>query len=76
MIKRVPDEILSFGGGKADYVVLLQDEGHYTSLIAELESHGARVVCIYSGGLDFSGPIESFFYNKQVRSRSVVLAFE
>lgn len=42
-----------------------QDECHYTSLIAELESNGARVVCIYSGGLDFSGPIEEYFYNKQ-----------
>lgn len=42
-----------------------KDEAHYTSLIAELESQGARVVCIYSGGLDFSGPIDDFFYNKQ-----------
>ncbi len=42
-----------------------QDEAHYCSLIAELESNGARVVCIYSGGLDFSGPIEEYFYNRQ-----------
>jgi len=41
----------------------LQDEAHYTALISELETHGARVVCIYSGGLDFSGPIQEFFYD-------------
>lgn len=45
-----------------------KDECHYTSLIAELESNGARVVCIYSGGLDFSGPIEEYFYNKMKMS--------
>merc|ERR1711988_734880 len=41
-----------------------KDECHYTSLIAELESRGARVVCIYSGALDFSGPLEQYFYDK------------
>ena len=30
------------------------DAGHYVSLISELEARGAKVVCIYSGGLDFS----------------------
>jgi magnesium chelatase subunit H len=41
-----------------------KDDTHYVSLIAEMESRGARVVPIYSGGLDFSGPVESFFYDK------------
>ena len=40
-----------------------KDDTHYVSLISELESRGARVVAIYSGGLDFSGPVEDFFYN-------------
>lgn len=40
-----------------------KDECHYVSLISELESRGAKVVCIYSGGLDFSGPIEEYFYD-------------
>ncbi|CEM27250.1 unnamed protein product [Vitrella brassicaformis CCMP3155] len=39
-----------------------RDECHYTALIADLEARGARVVTIYSGGLDFSGPLEEFFY--------------
>jgi len=41
-----------------------KDDTHYVSLISELESRGARVVCIYSGGLDFSGPVQEFFYDE------------
>ena len=40
-----------------------KDEGHYIALIQELEARGARVVCIYSGGLDFSGPVDEYFYD-------------
>ena len=40
-----------------------KDDTHYVSLISEMESRGARVVPIYSGGLDFSGPVEEFFYD-------------
>jgi len=40
-----------------------KDDTHYVSLISELESRGARVVAIYSGGLDFSGPVEQYFYD-------------
>jgi len=39
-----------------------KDECHYVSLIAELEARGSRVICIYSGGLDFSGPVNEYFY--------------
>jgi magnesium chelatase subunit H len=38
------------------------DAGHYVALISELEARGARVICIYSGGLDFSGPVQEYFY--------------
>ena len=40
-----------------------KDDTHYVSLIAELESRGSRVVPIYSGGLDFSGPVEEYYYD-------------
>jgi len=40
-----------------------KDDTHYVSLISELESRGARVVPIYSGGLDFSGPVQDYFKN-------------
>jgi len=37
-------------------------------LIAELESLGARVVAIYSGGLDFSSPVEEYLYDSSGKS--------
>jgi len=40
-----------------------KDDTHYVSLISELESRGSKVVSIYSGGLDFSGPVEEYFYD-------------
>ena len=40
-----------------------KDDTHYVSLISELESRGSRVVAIYSGGLDFSGPVDQYFYD-------------
>jgi magnesium chelatase subunit H len=40
-----------------------KDDTHYVSLISELESRGARVVPVYSGGLDYSGPIDEYFYD-------------
>eukprot|EP00601_Ochromonadales_sp_CCMP2298_P004682 CAMPEP_0173190968 /NCGR_PEP_ID=MMETSP1141-20130122/12633_1 /TAXON_ID=483371 /ORGANISM="non described non described, Strain CCMP2298" /LENGTH=1368 /DNA_ID=CAMNT_0014115123 /DNA_START=129 /DNA_END=4235 /DNA_ORIENTATION=+ len=39
-----------------------KDECHYVAMISELEARGAKVVPIYSGGLDFSGPIEEYWY--------------
>ncbi|CAM9406170.1 unnamed protein product [Heterosigma akashiwo] len=40
-----------------------KDECHYVSMIAELEARGSKVIVIYSGGLDFSGPVQEYFYN-------------
>ncbi|KAL7549160.1 hypothetical protein ACHAWF_012422 [Thalassiosira exigua] len=45
-----------------------KDDTHYVSLISELESRGARVVPIYSGGLDFSGPVEDYYYDASGKS--------
>lgn len=38
-----------------------KDDTHYVSLIAEMESRGARVIPVYSGGLDYSGPVKEYF---------------
>jgi magnesium chelatase subunit H len=48
------------------------DESHYTSLIQEIEARGARVMCVYSGGLDFSVPVEQFFTKSSVVPDSVI----
>lgn len=39
------------------------DEGHYSAQVMELEARGAKVIPIFAGGLDFSGPVDKFFYN-------------
>ena len=48
------------------------DDAHYTSVVMELESRGAKVVPIFAGGLDFSGPVDSYFYNPLVPGRALV----
>lgn len=44
-----------------------KDDCHYIALISELEARGSKVVCIFSGGLDFSGPVDEFFYTSDRR---------
>lgn len=39
------------------------DEGHYSAIVMELEARGARVIPIFAGGLDFSGPVDRFYYD-------------
>lgn len=40
------------------------DDCHYVSLISELEANGSRVIPVFSSGLDYSLPIEKFFFHK------------
>ena len=39
------------------------DEGHYAAVVMDLEARGAKVVPIFSGALDFSVPVEKYFFN-------------
>jgi len=43
------------------------DEGHYAAVVQEMEAKGAKVVPIFAGGLDFSGPLDSFYYDPMTR---------
>lgn len=38
-------------------------------MIAELEARGAKVMTLYSGGLDFSGPVEEYFVDRTGKAR-------
>jgi magnesium chelatase subunit H len=38
------------------------DDAHYVAMVQELESMGARVIPVFAGGLDFSKPVDAFFY--------------
>ncbi|VAH27175.1 unnamed protein product [Triticum turgidum subsp. durum] len=40
--------------------IVTGDDGHYVAVIMELEARGAKVIPIFAGGLDFSGPIERY----------------
>ncbi len=39
------------------------DDAHYVAMVQELEASGARVIAVFAGGLDFSKPVEAFFYD-------------
>ena len=43
--------------------IVTGDEAHYVAIIQELEYRGARVIPIFCGGLDFSKPVNAFFYD-------------
>jgi len=39
------------------------DDAHYVAMVQEMESMGARVIPVFAGGLDFSKPVDAFFYD-------------
>ncbi len=39
------------------------DDAHYVAVVSELEAMGARVIPIFAGGLDFSKPVDEFFWD-------------
>jgi magnesium chelatase subunit H len=39
------------------------DDGHYAGMVMELEARGAKVVPVFAGGLDFSVPVEQYFFD-------------
>jgi magnesium chelatase subunit H len=39
------------------------DDAHYVAMVQELESMGARVISVFAGGLDFSKPVDAYFYD-------------
>ncbi|MBW4529289.1 MAG: magnesium chelatase subunit H [Aphanothece saxicola GSE-SYN-MK-01-06B] len=43
--------------------IVTGDDAHYVAIIQELEYRGATVIPVFCGGLDFSRPVSSFFYD-------------
>ncbi|NJL53895.1 magnesium chelatase subunit H [bacterium] len=43
------------------------DDAHYVAMVQELEAMGARVMPVFSGGLDFSKPVDEFFWDKHIK---------
>lgn len=38
------------------------DDAHYVAMVQELEALGAKVICVFASGLDFSKPVDAYFY--------------
>jgi magnesium chelatase subunit H len=43
------------------------DDAHYVAMVQELEALGTRVIPVFSGGLDFSKPVDEYFWDKTVK---------
>jgi magnesium chelatase subunit H len=43
--------------------LVTQDNAHYVAMVQELECMGARVIPVFAGGLDFSKPVDAYFWN-------------
>ncbi|MEL7069421.1 MAG: magnesium chelatase subunit H [Cyanobacteria bacterium J06581_3] len=48
------------------------DEAHYVSIVQELEYLGAKVIPVFAGGLDFSKPVDKYFYDPLKPSEAIV----
>ncbi|MBE9192852.1 magnesium chelatase subunit H [Gloeocapsopsis crepidinum LEGE 06123] len=40
------------------------DDAHYVAMVQEIEAMGARVISVFAGGLDFSKPVDAYFYDQ------------
>ncbi len=49
------------------------DDAHYVAMVQELESLGARVIAVFAGGLDFSKPVEAFFYDPLSKGQTAIV---
>ncbi|WP_009632296.1 magnesium chelatase subunit H [Synechocystis sp. PCC 7509] len=41
------------------------DDAHYVAMIQEFEAMGAKVIPVFAGGLDFSKPVEAYFWDSK-----------
>ncbi|BAU15516.1 magnesium chelatase, H subunit [Leptolyngbya sp. NIES-3755] len=48
------------------------DDAHYVAMVQEIEAMGARVIPVFAGGLDFSKPVDAFFYDPVATSTPIV----
>lgn len=43
------------------------DDAHYVAMVSELEAMGARVIPVFAGGLDFSKPVDKYFWDSATK---------
>ncbi|HIK05402.1 MAG TPA: magnesium chelatase subunit H [Trichormus sp. M33_DOE_039] len=44
------------------------DDAHYVAMVQELEALGAKVLPVFAGGLDFSKPVDAYFYEPTTKT--------
>ncbi|MCS6815528.1 MAG: magnesium chelatase subunit H, partial [Cyanobacteria bacterium] len=49
------------------------DDAHYVAMVQELEYMGARVIPVFAGGLDFSKPVDAYFYDDRAGAREPIV---
>jgi magnesium chelatase subunit H len=52
--------------------IVTGDDAHYVSVISEFESRGARIIPVFAGGLDFSKPVDAYFYDPITKDEAIV----
>lgn len=70
-LARLTDQSPTVGLVLARTHMITGDDCHYVSLISELEASGARVIPVFSSGLDYSLPIEKFFFHKRTDNANI-----
>ncbi|MBZ8179216.1 magnesium chelatase subunit H [Oscillatoria salina] len=53
--------------------LVTRDDAHYVAMVQELESMGARTIPVFAGGLDFSKPVDEFFWDTTTRKEKTPL---
>jgi magnesium chelatase subunit H len=48
------------------------DEAHYVAMVQEFEYLGARVIPVFAGGLDFSKPVDAYFFDPVDNTKTIV----
>ncbi len=48
------------------------DDAHYVAMVSELEALGARVIPVFAGGLDFSKPVDAYYYDPLDSTQPIV----
>jgi magnesium chelatase subunit H len=52
--------------------IVTGDDAHYVAMVSEFEAMGARVIPVFAGGLDFSKPVEAYFYEPINKEEAIV----
>jgi magnesium chelatase subunit H len=52
--------------------LVTSDDAHYVAMVQELECMGARVIPVFAGGLDFSKPVDVYFYDPIQKDQAIV----